>query len=1197
MRQARRPTVGVLAGWQVYVGTLHTFLGPLFRGIRSAARDLDCNLLLSCGVGPPIRFPWEQRPAWPVPSADVDFVPIGPWNVDGLIAATPLQPVRSRYLQGLISEGYPVVFAGAGESGPTVAVDNEGGIRQAVRHLVEHGHQRIAFLTAAEYEDDAAKDDSTYRLRAYWSAIQEYALDAHRDLVVCGYNSSLGGQQAIKQLVNAGISFTAVLASNDESAIGAMDALRELGLLVPQDVAVIGFDNRLEAMAHVPPLTTIHHPTSELGYQAVTLLLEYIKGHTRGVKTVRVPTRLVVRESCGCLPGASTRIALESAADELEPGAQARSSEESRSAVVRAIARAMCDEMQRMSPDEVQRSCQRLVEAFVSSLEQDDSMIFRLAIQQILQRVMTWGDDLYAWQGAVSILRDNMSALMRMAPRPLERRQVESMLDQARLVVGETARSHYARHLIHQAEVANQVESMTARFLAARDEAEIFQVLAEGLPDVGIQHAAVAFYEGEEDEPTAWSVLQTSHEQLPGRCRFPSRQFPPEGLYAEEEPFRLALLPLAVQEEVSGFVAFDADSLEPCAGIVRQLAAALRGVRLYREAVEANRLKSRFLSMVSHELRTPLNLIIGMSDLLLQAERAGPSEEGVNWESLERIHVSAEYLDGLIRDVLDLARSEVGQLRLICAPLDVAEVLQAVAVIGEQLARDKGLDWRAEIPGDLPSVWGDRIRLRQVALNLINNAVKFTSRGEIRVSVAAEEDSVVVAVQDTGLGIPAEEQQVIFDEFRQSERTTARGYGGLGLGLAICRRLVEMHGGTIGVQSQGEEGAGSTFYFTLPAIESRTPSTEAEVSLDQAKQVMLLVKDEGGGELLKNHLLGQGFEVRIHQTSSTTDWLSWLLAGPPDAVVLDLGLASERGWEILKVLKENPATEDVPVLFYSVAGDEDSGAVLTMDYLTKPVGTAELAQALRAQGVLEREGAEERGKKVLVVDDEPGVLEMHARMVETRLPEAKVLRARDGREALELIEQERPDLVILDLMMPELDGFGVLEAMQADESSRAIPVVVLTGQVLTEEDMARLNQGVTSVLGKGLFTVSETLEHVDAALARRGKLGVEPQRIVRKAVAYVHEHYAEPLSRGDMASYAGLSESHLTRCFRQEMGVTPIAYLNRYRVRQAKALLKGGDKSVTEVAMAVGFSDSHYFARVFRREVGVSPSAYQRGEQ
>jgi len=192
------------------------------------------------------------------------------------------------------------------------------------------------------------------------------------------------------------------------------------------------------------------------------------------------------------------------------------------------------------------------------------------------------------------------------------------------------------------------------------------------------------------------------------------------------------------------------------------------------------------------------------------------------------------------------------------------------------------------------------------------------------------------------------------------------------------------------------------------------------------------------------------------------------------------------------------------------------------------------------------------------------------------------------------MRRERPDLVLLDLMMPELDGFGVLERMQTEETIRHVPVIVLTGQVLTEEDMARLNRGVATVLSKGVFSAEETLAHVERALARTRNLSSEMQRLVRKAVTYIHGHYTEPVARKDVARYVGVSEDYLTRCFRQEMGVTPMAYLNRYRVKQARALLAAGEKNVTEVAFAVGFSDSNYFSRVFRQEVGTSPSAYRR---
>jgi YesN/AraC family two-component response regulator len=217
---------------------------------------------------------------------------------------------------------------------------------------------------------------------------------------------------------------------------------------------------------------------------------------------------------------------------------------------------------------------------------------------------------------------------------------------------------------------------------------------------------------------------------------------------------------------------------------------------------------------------------------------------------------------------------------------------------------------------------------------------------------------------------------------------------------------------------------------------------------------------------------------------------------------------------------------------------------------------------------------------------------MHTRIIQAQFPACRILRARDGREALDTIRQERPNLILLDLMMPELDGFGVLQTMRTDESIRNMPVVVLTGQMLTDEDMARLNQGVAAVLQKGIFSVQETMAYVESALARTSRLGSEMQRIVRRAMAYIHEHYAKPFSRQDMARQLGLSERYLTRCFRKEMGITPVEYLNRYRLKEAKAML-GTGANVTETALAVGFSSVSYFTRLFEKEVGVSPGAYR----
>ena len=313
------------------------------------------------------------------------------------------------------------------------------------------------------------------------------------------------------------------------------------------------------------------------------------------------------------------------------------------------------------------------------------------------------------------------------------------------------------------------------------------------------------------------------------------------------------------------------------------MATALNSAQLYREATEgrrlaeeANELKSRFLSTVSHELRTPLNLIVGLSGILLQEsdESDTPLPEPYR-RDVEQIYANAQHLGGLIGDVLDLASSDAGQLRLANEFVDLSEALRLVAETGRQLAHDKGLGWHADLPESGPWVWGDRTRLRQVVLNLVNNAVKFTAQGQVRLELESGPDSVTVAVCDTGLGIPPEEQSSIFDEFRRSERSMARGYGGLGLGLAICRRLVEMHGGTIGVRSSGEEGAGSTFYFTLPTVQP--PATQAQppaISPLTEESVLVLTNRAGSGQRLHEHLDERGFDVQTAFMDETPDWLS-----------------------------------------------------------------------------------------------------------------------------------------------------------------------------------------------------------------------------------------------------------------------------------------------------------------------------------
>jgi AraC-like DNA-binding protein len=399
-----------------------------------------------------------------------------------------------------------------------------------------------------------------------------------------------------------------------------------------------------------------------------------------------------------------------------------------------------------------------------------------------------------------------------------------------------------------------------------------------------------------------------------------------------------------------------------------------------------------------------------------------------------------------------------------------------------------------------------------------------------------------------------------------------------------------MHGGTISVRSSGEEGAGSTFYLTLPIVQpSAIHAQRHALSPLNEESVLVLTSHAWSGERLCEHLDQRGFDVHAEPIHERSDWQSRLMVSLPGAIAVDVSAAPHQGWQVVRSIKAHPKTQHLPVLLYSLS--HKGGSVLEFDYLTKPFELSSLARALDQHWIVPE--TDTGRKTILVVDDDLDTLEIHMRMVQAHSSSHRVLGARNGLEALDILQREHVDLVLLDLIMPELDGFDVLQAIREEPATCQIPVIVLTGQVLTEKDMERLNRGVATVLSKGVFSFEETLAHIDTTLESKQKLNRETQRLVRQAMAYVHEHYADPISRSDLARHVALSDDYLTFCFRKELGVTPIAYLHRYRVNQAKQLLTGTSKSITEIALKVGFSDGSYFSRIFRRETGVSPQTYR----
>jgi len=697
----------------------------------------------------------------------------------------------------------------------------------------------------------------------------------------------------------------------------------------------------------------------------------------------------------------------------------------------------------------------------------------------------------------------------------------------------------------------------------------MLDVLAAFLPRLGIRRCYIGLYV-EPAQPAAGLQLVFRFEggqrialppdglPLPSRCLLPA-----DALQAAEEDTAqtdLVVAPLHSGEQQIGVLICGTDPAQGL-GVGKafetlrsQLSSALTGVRLRREleearrqADEANQLKSRFLAMVSHELRTPRAQIVGLRGLAsLEAARLNRSPEVLAEKLLAhhaQIHVSAQHLDRLIRDVLGLARQQVGQLRLDMQPFDLRELLAEVARLGEHMAAERKLAWRSELPQEQLPVVGDRARLQQVLLNLLANAVKFTPRGEVALLAMQQDGWVTIEVSDTGIGVPPADQAAIFNEFHRAPGAIARGFGGLGLGLAVTRRLVELHDGRIGMRSSGMEGQGSIFYFALPIVPSSKTAAgrPAEADRPSAGPVLIVGSHPDDGRVLQKRLTDDGFEAVVAQWQPGEDLLPLMRQHAPGTVIIEC------------------APELEPLLTRLGLGKDAPRASPT----------------------------------ILIVDDDAEMIRVHELLVRERLPGRTVLTATGGRAALAILRDQSPDLVLLDLMMPEVDGFDVLAGLRADPRTRHVPVVVLTGQALSELDMERLARGVTVVLSKGVLTTQETIARISDILAHAPQLGTEGQRQVRRAIAYIHANYAEPISRRGIAGHLGLHMDPLSRYFSEEIGVSIVTFLNRYRLVQACKLLESTHQSITEIAGEVGFESHSYFTRTFLRDIGVTPTEYR----
>jgi len=532
-------------------------------------------------------------------------------------------------------------------------------------------------------------------------------------------------------------------------------------------------------------------------------------------------------------------------------------------------------------------------------------------------------------------------------------------------------------------------------------------------------------------------------------------------------------------------------------GILAAVATSFRSISAHLRAEEellkarvaeaANHSKSQFLANMSHELRTPLNAILGYSEML--ADEAGDLGLDSSVPELRKIHSAGRHLLSLIDSILDLSKIEAGRMELFLETFEVGPMVDDVVATIKPLAEKNRNAVDLRCAGELGVMHSDMIKVRQVLFNLLSNACKFTENGTISLEASREgvdgRDFIDFRVSDTGIGMTSDQMAKLFQDFTQVDASTTRKYGGTGLGLAISRRFCEMMGGAITVESTLDQG--STFSVRIPAgVDAKTGGHPAETasggSVDPAaapppKTVLVIDDDPIVQDLMKRSLVKDGFHVAT--AANGEEGLEAARTLRPDAITLDLMMPGMDGWAVLLALKRDPDVSNIPVVLVTMSSDTTRGYALgASEFVIEPVDRPRLAAVLRKHTSMGRPAS------VLVVEDDAVMRAMTVRML--KKAGWDVDEAENGRAALDRLAQRTPQLIVLDLMMPEMDGFEFVAELRKTSAWHGIPVVVVTAIDLTSSDRARLNGSVGRILRKAVHSRNELLlavrEQVNASL-------------------------------------------------------------------------------------------------------------------
>jgi len=494
------------------------------------------------------------------------------------------------------------------------------------------------------------------------------------------------------------------------------------------------------------------------------------------------------------------------------------------------------------------------------------------------------------------------------------------------------------------------------------------------------------------------------------------------------------------------------------------------------DAEAANQAKSSFLANMSHELRTPLNAIIGYSEMLTEDAEDSDNEDII--PDLQKINSAGKHLLGLINDILDLSKIEAGKMTFYPETFDIVKTIQEIAATAMPLAEKNANLINIISHENVGKIHTDQTKLRQILLNLLSNSCKFTEKGTITLDAKRlPDDMIVFEVRDTGIGMTPEQLAKLFQPFTQADASTSRKYGGTGLGLVISRKFCQMMGGDITVKS--EAGKGSEFIVKLPAKfgSSAQPDRLPDVKTcpESCAEVLLIDDDPAAHDLMRRFAEKEGFSLKSASTGA--DGLKMAKETRPDVIILDVLMPDIDGWTILSDIKSDPETADIPVIMQTIIDDKNTGFALgASDYLTKPIDRNRLS------ALIKKYSGNDSQFHVLVAEDDAATREMLCRIVEKEGVSA--ISAENGRIALEYVAKYQPSLILLDLMMPEMDGFQFVAEVRKHETWQKIPIVVITAKDITDEDKLRLNGYVEKILQKGSYSRDELLGMVRGLLKR-----------------------------------------------------------------------------------------------------------------